>query len=310
MCRRIVGFACIVFGLFLWRILAPGALFLARPPVVHELSCFPEEVPDIPVNALIHLDGCIWRYGKDVGAFTLDVKKDTDIFLPFDQINKIDRDTLRGQNVSVLGTMYVKDSSFYLSEWSWKVQSSWGGGPIERYWTETRETLFAMMKGSVSAEDMIGHAAGHAIRFYVGICGLPILPCGILCLFRPTSFCEGFAMSALGLCVCAVSASFLASLPSCLVGLACMIILFACLKIRRRTMRQKPLPEPPGGEPLLPTDDEVLLCRICMSRPKNLAYVPCGHVTCEACAISLMTKRFPHCPFCSAPIKSWQRIFL
>ena len=46
-------------------------------------------------------------------------------------------------------------------------------------------------------------------------------------------------------------------------------------------------------------------CAICLDRPPNVTFVPCGHkMTCEQCA-----ERVRECPSCRAPIRVRQRTF-
>ena len=46
-------------------------------------------------------------------------------------------------------------------------------------------------------------------------------------------------------------------------------------------------------------------CAICLDRPPNMTFVPCGHkMTCEVCAA-----RVTECPNCRAPIQHRQRTF-
>ncbi|KAG8224621.1 hypothetical protein J437_LFUL005789 [Ladona fulva] len=52
---------------------------------------------------------------------------------------------------------------------------------------------------------------------------------------------------------------------------------------------------------------EAMSCRICMDRPTNTAFFPCGHVICcEDCA----RRCLPICPVCRAPVTSSKQVFL
>ncbi|XP_071447712.1 E3 ubiquitin-protein ligase MYLIP [Hetaerina americana] len=52
---------------------------------------------------------------------------------------------------------------------------------------------------------------------------------------------------------------------------------------------------------------EAMSCRICMDRPTNTAFFPCGHVICcEDCA----RRCLPMCPVCRAPVTSSKQVFL
>ena len=56
---------------------------------------------------------------------------------------------------------------------------------------------------------------------------------------------------------------------------------------------------------LAETQAEEQTCAICLDRPPNVTFVPCGHkMTCEQCA-----ERVSECPSCRAPIRVRQRTY-
>ena len=66
-------------------------------------------------------------------------------------------------------------------------------------------------------------------------------------------------------------------------------------RVQREVMRREILPRVVGEA----------TCAICLERPPNVTFVPCGHkMTCEQCAA-----RVTECPSCRAPIRLRQRTF-
>jgi hypothetical protein len=67
-------------------------------------------------------------------------------------------------------------------------------------------------------------------------------------------------------------------------------------RVQREVLRREFTP--------LPSVEEQT-CAICLDRPPNVTFVPCGHkMTCEQCAA-----RVTECPSCRAPIRLRQRTF-
>lgn len=53
--------------------------------------------------------------------------------------------------------------------------------------------------------------------------------------------------------------------------------------------------------------EEDTCCEICFKNPKNLAFVPCGHVICIECGfLSSMNE----CPFCRKPIEYKLKLYM
>eukprot|EP00026_Physarum_polycephalum_P021205 Phypoly_transcript_24300.p1 GENE.Phypoly_transcript_24300~~Phypoly_transcript_24300.p1 ORF type:complete len:171 (+),score=52.84 Phypoly_transcript_24300:70-513(+) len=53
------------------------------------------------------------------------------------------------------------------------------------------------------------------------------------------------------------------------------------------------------------------VCVVCMERPKEVVFLPCGHVaTCQACAAHVIDSGHPNCVMCRAPIQSTTKIFM
>ena len=50
---------------------------------------------------------------------------------------------------------------------------------------------------------------------------------------------------------------------------------------------------------------EARQCPVCWDVPSNTAFIPCGHMTCEACAPELS-----FCPICRVAIREKQRIMV
>ena len=66
-------------------------------------------------------------------------------------------------------------------------------------------------------------------------------------------------------------------------------------RVQREVMRREILPRVVGEA----------TCAICLERPPNVTFVPCGHkMTCEQCAA-----RVTECPSCRAPIQHRQRTY-
>ena len=66
-------------------------------------------------------------------------------------------------------------------------------------------------------------------------------------------------------------------------------------RVQREVMRREILPRVVGEA----------TCAICLERPPNVTFVPCGHkMTCEQCA-----ERVRECPSCRAPIRVRQRTY-
>nr|XP_027201813.1 E3 ubiquitin-protein ligase MYLIP-like [Dermatophagoides pteronyssinus] len=55
------------------------------------------------------------------------------------------------------------------------------------------------------------------------------------------------------------------------------------------------------------TDNNKSLCKICLDYQIGIAFIPCGHTSCEQCCLNIKNDT---CPFCKCEMKSKQKIFL
>ncbi|XP_037463645.1 predicted GPI-anchored protein 58 [Triticum dicoccoides] len=84
----------------------------------------------------------------------------------------------------------------------------------------------------------------------------------------------------------------------------------------QQEQEQDPASEPSSQEALVPEDDAELpepgrgagCCCVCMARAKGVAFIPCGHTFCRACARELLAGR-GRCPLCNAAILDVLDIF-
>jgi hypothetical protein len=71
-------------------------------------------------------------------------------------------------------------------------------------------------------------------------------------------------------------------------------------------------PSAPSAEPLDDDDDDAdndvsraRICTVCMERPRNAVFSPCGHVACcSVCALSIKASKTPACPICRVAIET------
>jgi len=75
-------------------------------------------------------------------------------------------------------------------------------------------------------------------------------------------------------------------------------------------VEKKSFISPPQNDQVIVTTEPLneafarLLCDICSEKQKDIA-LGCGHMLCEDCI-----RKLSFCPFCKAPIKSAQRVYL
>lgn len=62
--------------------------------------------------------------------------------------------------------------------------------------------------------------------------------------------------------------------------------------------------------PIIEEEASATECQICLSNKPNIAFIPCGHGTCDACCKNLMRSKDRTCHICRKPVEKTLKLYL